>query len=349
MLHLDLKYVNLLSNHFERFVRKSDYLFNVRCPICGDSQIKKTKMRGYIYRVNDRLSYKCHNCNCSFGFGSLLKHMNPELHKEWTLEFLKEKKPGLFKIRDTLQNRGVGYFDQSPVRFGVVDQVIYQNAEKVIDLPELHFCRTYVKDRKIPQKYWGKLYFSHVFKDFVDEIAPNHGKEVTKDPRLIIPFYDRYGVVVAITGRELLGKTDSLRYITIRVDQSNERKLVYGLDRVDQNKSVIVVEGPLDSLFLTNAVASGDSNLSLVAKQLSAKDITLVFDNESRNKEIVDQMNRSLQAGHKICIWPNWIVGKDINEMVLLGHSPESIETIIRENTFSGLSAITRLTMWKKV
>lgn len=347
MLYLDLKYINLLSNHFERFVRKSEYLYNVRCPICGDSQVKKTRMRGYLYRVKDSMAFKCHNCNCSMGFGNLLKHMNTELHKEWTLEYLKEKRPSSFAIHQKLTQRKE--FTQSSVRFGVVDQVIYQHAEKISDLPDLHFCKSYIRDRHIPEKYWSRLYFSPSFKDFADEVSPNHGKDVSKDPRLVIPFYDAYGSVVAISGRDLLGKRDALRYITIRVDASSERKLVYGLDRVDQSKPVIVVEGPLDSLFLTNAVASGSSNLVLVAKQLSAQDITLVFDNEPRNKEIIDQMTQAIRGGYKVCIWSEWITQKDINGMVLAGHKPEEIQNIIKDNSFTGLTALTHLAVWKKI
>lgn len=347
MLYLDLKYINLLSNHFDRFVRKSEYLFNVRCPICGDSQMRKTKMRGYLYRVKDSMAFKCHNCNCSMGFGNLLKHLNPELHKEWTLEFLKEQRPLHFAAYQSQKERKG--FNQSPVRFGVVDQVVYQNAEKISDLPDLHFCKTYIRERKIPEKYWSKLYFSPSFKLFADEVSPDHGKEITKDPRLVIPYYDAYGSVIAISGRDLLGKPDALRYITIRVDSTNDRKLVYGLDHVDQSKPIMVVEGPLDSLFLNNTVASGDSNLMLVAKQLSAKDITLVFDNEPRNKEIVDQMTQAIRGGYKICVWSKWIKQKDINEMILSGLTPEELQKIIKENSFTGLMALTHLTTWKKV
>jgi len=278
------------------------------------------------------------------GFGNLLKQMNTELHREWTLELLKEKRPGLFKVAVGKH----GQFNQTPVRFGKVDQVIYEHAEKIIDLPELHFCRSYVRERKIPQKYWNRLYFAPSFKDFADEVAPLHGKEVTKDPRLVIPYYDAYGAVVAISGRDLQGKQNALRYITIRVEVS-ERKLIYGLDRVNQDEPVLVVEGPLDSLFLDNAVASGDSNLILVAKQLSAKNITLVFDNEPRNKENIDQITKAIREGHKVCIWPEWIEHKDVNKMVTHGcHTPEQLQTIIRENTYSGLAALTHLTFWKK-
>lgn len=346
MIHIDLKYNNLLSNQFERWVKKADYLFNVRCPLCGDSQVKKTKMRGYIYRVKQRLAYKCHNCGASIGFGALLKHMNPTLHKEWTLEILKETRPGLFKLRELI--RKPGFFDQDPIRFDKVDIQRYTHAERVCDLPEGHYCREYVKSRRIPQEHWVKLYFTDAFKDFVDEIAPNHGKQLLNECRLVIPYYDAWNAVTAITGRDLIGKRDALRYVTIRVD-SGEMKLVYGLDRVNQNELVTIVEGPLDSLFLTNCVASGDANLIQVAKRLTTTSVRLVFDNEPRNKEIIEHMERAIKLGYKVCIWPEWIKEKDINAMVLAGHEPATVERVITEHTDHGLSALVKLSFWKKI
>ena len=43
---LESKYINLMSNQFSVFKRKSDKLYNVRCPDCGDSQRNKFKARG---------------------------------------------------------------------------------------------------------------------------------------------------------------------------------------------------------------------------------------------------------------------------------------------------------------
>lgn len=343
MLHLDLKYINMIANQFERFTRKGDYLFNVRCPLCGDSHIKKTKMRGYIYRITQRMAYKCHNCNASMGFGALLKHMNPMLHSEWTLELLKETKPGLFKLRESV-TKG----DQTPVRFGQIEQVIYTHAERISDLPEGHFCKDYVKARCIPQKYWNKLYFAASYKDFVDEIVPGHGKIIHDESRLVIPYYDKYGAVIAVTGRELVGRSDAIRYITVRTNK-DDTKLVYGLERVDQSQPVLVVEGPLDSLFLPNAVASGDANLMAVADRLTAANITLVFDREPRNREIVYQLKCAIENRYRVCIWPDWIKNKDINEMVLAGHSIETITQVIKDSTYQGLSALTHWTHWKKI
>jgi hypothetical protein len=70
------------------------------------------------------------------------------------------------------------------------------------------------------------------------------------------------------------------------------------------------------------------------------------MDNEPRNKHIVDIIDKYINEGYNVCIWPDELEEKDINDMVLSGKDPESI---IRQNTFSGLKAKARLTQWKKV
>jgi hypothetical protein len=241
-----------------------------------------------------------------------------------------------------------GFFDKPVVtvtesmRFGKVEQSIFQHAEKVSDLPDAHYCKQYVKDRLIPTQFWGHLYYVQNYAKFLLEIAPEHGKKIKDEPRLVIPFYDPFGALFAVSGRAL--DDSQQRYITIKVVQ-NENKLVFGLDRVDQSKVVYITEGPIDSLFLENAVASGDANLILTAQQLSAAQIVLVFDNEPRSAEICKQMEKAIRLGHSIVLWPEWVKEKDINAMVQAGRKPSEI---IRECTFRGLTALTHLAHWKK-
>ena len=121
------------------------------------------------------------------------------------------------------------------------------------------------------------------------------------------------------------------------------------MDRVDLKQTVKIVEGPIDSLFLTNCVASGDANLSIAADEISADEKLLIFDNEPRNKEIVKMMQDAIKSGHNVVIWPDKIQGKDINEMIVNGNSPTEIERIISSNTKSGLEAQTAFVFWKKV
>jgi len=168
------------------------------------------------------------------------------------------------------------------------------------------------------------------------------------DARLVIPFYDHYNELIAVTGRSLESGSKVLRYVTVRTNDSKD-KLLFGMDTVDLNQPVRIVEGQLDSLFLNNCIASGDGNLSIAAKNVDCKEKILIYDNEKRNKEILKMMHNSIELGYKVVIWPDYIEAKDINEMVMSGISPDAIEEIISNNTFSGLEAQTRFTFWKRV
>ena len=75
------------------------------------------------------------------------------------------------------------------------------------------------------------------------------------------------------------------RYITIKLDENKRR--IYGLDRLDVNKKVYVVEGPIDSLFLPNSIAAAGSDLNI-----NLPNAVYILDNEPRNKQIVDKIQQ---------------------------------------------------------
>jgi hypothetical protein len=133
--------------------------------------------------------------------------------------------------------------------------------------------------------------------------------------------------------------------MTIKV--SDEKKL-FGLHRMRRSDPIYVLEGQFDSYFLPNAIASGDSNLSGAADTLENCDCVLVYDNEPRNKDIVKQIERSVDKGYKICLFPDTVNGKDVNDMIQNGLTMDEIKAIIDSNTFSGLTAKLKFTHWKR-
>jgi hypothetical protein len=340
-LLIDQKYTQLISPRFEKFQRKSDYLYACRCPLCGDSKKNKSKMRGYIYRKGNDLFFKCHNCGAGTSLGNLIKQLDAGLYKEYVME--------RYKAGETGNNSFKQVTTIAPPRFDKLDtDITYENAERCDKLPDNHFCIQYLKNRRIPQDYYKLLYYTDNYKQFVSEVYPQVDKEITADKRLVIPFYDQYNSLIALSGRALEVSDYKLRYVTLRTNES-EDKLIYGMDRVNTNETVRIVEGPIDSLFLQNCVAAGDANLSLVAKSISSGKKVLIFDNEPRNKDIVRMMQDAIKLGHDIVIWPDTIAQKDINEMIMAGRTKDEIESIISSNTFSGLEAQTKFVFWKKV
>jgi len=55
-----------------------------------------------------------------------------------------------------------------------------------------------------------------------------------------------------------------------------------------------------------------------------------------------------IDLGYNISLFPDYVKEKDINDMVLAGRDPLEIQTIISNNTFSGLSAKAKLSEWRK-
>jgi hypothetical protein len=299
-------------------------------------------MRGYIYRKSNDLFYRCHNCGIGLTLGNLIKQVSPELFKEYTLERYASGEGGKNSFANTAINI-------APPKFDKVDKMkTFEHAEWCDKLSEEHFCVQYLSARKIPKKFWSKLLFTQHYKQFVDALIPNHDKNLADDARLVIPFYDEYDELIAVSGRALENSDKTLRYITLRTNES-EKKLMYGADRLDITKPVRIVEGQFDSMFLDNAVASCDANLMHTAKEISATDKVLIFDNEPRNKEIVNMMQLAINKGNSVVIWPDTIKGKDINEMIMNKLSKAEIERIISNNTFSGLQAQTKFVYWKKI
>jgi len=113
---------------------------------------------------------------------------------------------------------------------------------------------------------------------------------------------------------------------------------------------VIVVEGPLDSLFLDNCVAMvGLSDATNIPDELKDSDLIYALDNEPRNKQVVETMVRILENGHKVCVWSDKFRGlKDINDMVLAGNRRTNIQYDIIHNSFSGLAGHIALKKWAK-
>lgn len=332
---IDRAFLLRISPKLGRFTQKKEDLYNFRCPLCGDSQKNKTKARGFVYKKKNDYFYMCHNCGASTTFYNFLDKIDPTLTKEYALERYKEG--------TQYANTPTPDFQEAKAPKPVFRKKL--QLESIDSLPEGHFAKTYVQARQIPESFHSQLYFAPEFDKFVQELGVVKEGLKEDDPRLIIPFYDSEKNLVAVQGRAL-GES-KLRYITIKLQEDNHK--VFGLDRIDQERMVYVVEGPIDSMFLENAVATADSNLEAIAKVLDKSKVALVFDNEPRNKEICKQIEKAIDNHFNVVIWPEFIEEKDINDMILVNFSPDEIQDIIDKNTFNNLRAKAEFIKWKKI
>lgn len=340
MLWLERKYLSQVVSLLDMAKWKNENTLNHRCPYCGDSAKNTYKARGYHFQVGQNFVYKCHNCGKSTSSVNFLKDHFPMIHKEYIKEWLKEngKAPRQKKMPSA-----------NEFKFTPREEVLNM---KRIDLTAVCFranekgvARDFLESRKIPESKIQDLWFvpqaqtlgllSDKYKDRV----------LGDDPRVVIPFFDESGELVGISGRAI--NDSPLRYLTMRF--LDDVPLIYNIDKVDKSKTIYVTEGPIDSLFLPNAISVGGSDFKKIDDSIKENAI-LIYDNEPRNTEILKKINEVIDLGWSVCIWDDRRVSdiKDINDMVLNGLSQDEIVDIITSNTYSGLSAKVKLKEYAK-
>jgi len=356
-VYIDRKYLSFISAQLQQFKQKKEDLFNFRCPYCGDSKKNKLKARGYVYRKSNDYFFICHNCGKSTTFAKFLEQIDGTTYKQYILERYSAGETGYgtnVKKPDFQQLKGNAYARlQSTLNESRGDSSQPKSMARtwrtfthysVKNLPEGHYAREYIKKRMIPVKYWDEILYIDKFKDFLDKEFPNHGKdEVPNDDRIVLFYTNEKGEITNVAGRAL--SDTKIRYVTVKV--TDEKKL-FGLHRLRKQDKVYVLEGQFDSYFVENSIASGDSNLGGVAAIFPELNIVLVYDREPRNKDIVKQIERSIDKGYNVCLFPENVNGKDVNEMIQNGLTIDEIKTIIDSNTFSGLAAKLKFTHWKR-
>ena len=331
MSYIDTKYLNIISPYLQQFKKKGDNLWNFRCPYCGDSQKSRTKARGFVFRKKNDLFFKCHNCGVGASLGNLVKTIDSKTYKDYIMERYK-------KGVETHSSPQPEFKFNAPV---FRKKGILEGLQSIKNLPDDHPARQIVERRKLPLESLSDLYLCESFYKFTNTIIKGKFPSLGGDhPRLIIPFRGEDGEVFAYQGRAF--GDEQPKYITIKLDADHDK--IFGLDKVDKSKPILVVEGPLDSLFLDNCIAVAGADFSNMEG-----DLTVIYDNEPRNKEINKQIEKTIDQGKSVCLWPDTMEYKDINDMVIGGYTKEEIQEIITNNTLSGVAAKLRFAEWRRV
>lgn len=324
---VDSNYIGQLSSHVQKFKKVKNNLYNFRCPICGDSQKNKNKARGYIYQVKNNANFKCHNCGSSLSLGNLLKKIDPQLHKQYVLEKFKEG------------HAGKSFVTKEP-EFNFEKPAFEKKLD--INLPKVSECLEplgYLIARKLDP---DKFYYTETFKAWINSIKPTFESTKYDEPRIIIPLIYN-NTLVGVQGRSIKVNTaNSVKYITIMFEDDAPK--IYGLDNITTENTVYVTEGPFDSTFIPNAIAmcGADADIS----KWGISNPVWIYDNEPRNREIVTRIQRTIDSGGRLVIWPENIDDKDINDMIMSGLD---VQSMIESNTYSGLEAKLKFTNWKKI
>ena len=329
MDYVEDKYIRFLNTRLDKFKNLKSGVYNFRCPYCGDSQKHRNKARGYFFLKKSEYIYKCHNCGVGRSLGNFLKDHAPDLSDQFVME----------KYRQGMT--GKGRHTPNP-KYKSAKPNFSPDLESIDKLNRKHPARIYLEERQIPQEKLSSLFYTERFKTWINKKKPGTFQSLQNDrPRIIIPLIGKDGKWFGVQGRSLLPNT-TMRYITILFDEDKQK--VFGLNNVKETEPVYVVEGPFDSLFLDNSIAMAGSDID--CRTFGWGNYIWVYDNEPRNRQIIDRLDKSIDRGDKVVIWPKSMKEKDINDMFLKGYN---VQQVVDSNIYQGLQAKIKLTDWKKV
>lgn len=313
-------------------------MYNFSCPFCGDSKKNLRKARGYVYSVSGAYLFTCHNCSLTTSVKKLVKHVNPVLYEEYMKEELLERhqsdKPFEFAEEE-----------KKPV-YDAIDQL--ESLKNINELPLSHPCRIYVDNRKLPKEWYDNLYYCKDYMHWVNEIIPEKFEEKAlnyDEDRLVIPLYSKCKKLFGVSGRSLYNS--EVKYLTIIFDETFPK--VFGINTVDLKRRNYLFEGPFDAMFIPNSTASLGGELNHTINLLNRKTTVSVFDNEPRAKITCGKIQGTINRDNLVCIWPENLEYKDVNEMIVAGYEKEYIKNMIDKRTFSGLEAQLEFNKWKKI
>lgn len=324
------EYIVQIAGQLRNFKKTHRNKYSFSCPICGDSKRDPRASRGNFFLHKGEWIFHCYNCNASHKFSTFLKTVFPELYDQFIYDNFGYSK----KKKITLPTPKI----EKP-KFNVKANTLKYLEDASANPKALAYCL----DRGFTHDMVNELYYARGFKQFVNThlIKDKFENPKGSDQRLVIPFFSEDNELIGVQGRSL-DPTNPVKYITIKLIGDDE-ELIYGMNKIDKSKTVYVLEGPFDSMFIENGVAFAGSSLGTIT---GVTNRVLVWDNEPRNKEIKKLQLKAIRANEAVVIWPKLNSEKDVNDMILSGMNVDA--KYLENNTYQGLEAQLQFNQWIK-
>lgn len=322
--------IQRISGELAGFHRANGH-YNFRCPYCGDSAKSKLKRRGWFFDYQGEVFYKCFNCDKSTSYRGFLKDWFPA-------EFDRYNQEKLFSDGKSYETK-----KSSPTPIFGLNREMFESLVNVLPVNGTQ-SGEYLANRKVnpTDNFFHTNNYGELLKELnLTEYEPEF---VIDNPRLLIPHFNRRGILSYIQMRNL--GTRGVRYKTYKV--SNDEYKLWNIDRVDLNKKIYVTEGAIDASFLKNAVAMSGSDAQLEKSILGTvkKNLRIILDNEPRNGIILQKYRKLIESGYLVFHWPNTEC-KDINDCIL--DNFDICKYIYDDsNYFRGMKGQLDFATWKK-
>lgn len=329
----EIAFANLLS--LERF-KRVPIGYNFECPFCREGKSHGRKRRGFLLINSPRhnhVRFFCHNCHRDLSLKAFLKEHNIGLYEEYVE---KEKENRLLELQNGKRkkrgNRIEINTDVNPPNY------IHLETRYFRPIWESQQALAYCQQRKISERIIQGLYYVHkdvnVPQSMERKIAPLRGM-------VVFPFYHNEKIY-GFQGRSISGKTFHTH--------SQPGYKVYNLFGVDRNRTVYIFESIIDSIFIDNSIAmlgASFSDSTLASRKIT--DRVFCLDNEF-NPDTLNRMQKLVEQGERVVIWPETNKWKDVNKMITDGHmTREQIINTINENIYEGFEAQTKIGLLKYI
>jgi hypothetical protein len=331
MLHIELKYVSLISSRLRGWTHmgngKSKFIHSCE-------RHDSNKRRAYFLPYKGRVVMKCHHCGVSVSLPKFLSGIDPALASEFRMEMFRE---GAYRSPALIEP------DKKKEHIKISEEH-FAGLVSFDDLAKTHPAKLYLQRRQLPDDKLSLFYLCPKFYSWASKIDSTFKKFTEEIPRLILPLRDENKELIGFSCRAF-GKEEP-KYINLKLNK--DREFIFGLDTIDMTKPIIAVEGQIDSLFLKNSIAVGSANYNLDFVN-NNDNVIIVPDNDfRRNKSVCDQIKRAINRGKKISLLPSHFK-KDINDIIKKDKiSSEEIMGYILSHQKMGTEALLELTLEKK-
>lgn len=330
------------SFHKRQIDHYSDRI-NFACPFCGDSLRDPRKKRFNIYL--NSLSCHCFNCNHHSGINSFLKQFDEELSMEDKIQ--------VHEIQQTSKKfeRRIST-NQSSFAFQLLDKLAIPKSVlfgmlKLVTPYKSKECSDYLNSRCINIKQWKHFAYNEKSKELyilninsndrvigmqIRQLDPNSKKSRYLTRSLSKIYADILNKDISILIERLLKSMENGDKYIMEEDgieniQANLDRLsgLFNIMNVDMNSPLTIVEGPIDSLCITNAIAlQGATKLNNYFDDI--KMVRFLFDNDKIGKE---HSFSKIKINKKIFLWGLYIKKMNIKNKV------KDINDIVRLNLFN--------------
>lgn len=337
------KIQNILDRKFAKdsYIKRKIDVFhdriNFACPYCGDSRTDNRKKRGNLYL--DSLRYHCFNCGHSAGVNRFMKDFDEALSSEDQIvvhEIQQNSKKFEKKSSSSQSSMSMTLLDKLAVpkmilfkQLGIVSP--YRNEE----------ASKYLKSRMIDIRDWKYFAYDQAKKELyilnitpsdrvigfqTRQLDPNSVKSRYLSKRLTRLYADVFNKDIdGITERLLLKEPLGQKYID---EEDGIENIVANLDRlsgifnimnIDIGKPLTILEGPIDSLAIDNAIALQGASKQLEGFFDDIENVRYLFDNDKTGKEMA---LKKLKSHKTVFLWEQYLkmIGqrvkvKDVNDL----------------------------------